>query len=255
MKKIKIQYCSDLHLELDENSDEIMYNPLVPSGEILILAGDIIKLSGINDFGWFFDWASRNFTMTYWIPGNHEYYGHGIDEKHLSFQQEIRPNVMLLNNTSVEHEKFTMHFSTLWSDIIANNGKDIRLRVSDFRCIGYGDGFLTVEDFNSMHRASLDFLDMAFSKHNKKKSIVVTHHVPTLKNYPEHYVTSPINDAFATELSGLIERWKPTYWIYGNHHNNVPSFKVGKTAMLTNQLGYVQREDAKGFKRDATITV
>ena len=83
--------------------------------------------------------------------------------------------------------------------------------------------------------------------------MVVTHHVPTLLNYPKKYRNSSINEAFAVELYNLIETQQPNYWIYGHHHFNTTDFRIGNTQMLTNQLGYVAYNEHRGYKVDTVI--
>ena len=67
---MKIQFCSDLHLEFLENRKWIMENPIIPKGEILILEGDIVLLTEIHHHQTFFDYVSDHFEQTFWIPGN-----------------------------------------------------------------------------------------------------------------------------------------------------------------------------------------
>ena len=51
---MKIQYCSDLHLEFPENQNYLKANPILPLGDILILAGDITLLRVKENYLWFF---------------------------------------------------------------------------------------------------------------------------------------------------------------------------------------------------------
>ncbi|WP_205685681.1 metallophosphoesterase [Flavipsychrobacter stenotrophus] len=71
---LKIQYCSDLHLEFRENNAILKRNLIPPMGQVLILGGDIMLFSEMHRNQDFFNYVSDNFETTYWIPGNHEYY-------------------------------------------------------------------------------------------------------------------------------------------------------------------------------------
>ena len=53
--------------------------------------------------------------------------------------------------------------------------------------------------------------------------------------------------AFATELFDLIELSNVDYWIFGHSHEVVPDFKIGKTTLTTNQLGYVEYGEHHNF--------
>ena len=72
---MKIQYASDLHLEFADNSRYLKQNPLVPAGDILVLAGDIGYLNDDNYSKHpFWDWASENYKQVIVAVGNHELY-------------------------------------------------------------------------------------------------------------------------------------------------------------------------------------
>lgn len=81
----------------------------------------------------------------------------------------------------------------------------------------------------------------------KLKNIVVSHHVPTFQHYPKEYLGSVLNEAFATDLDGFIEASEADYWVYGHHHAATGDFNIGKTTLVTNQLGYVHHDEHEGF--------
>jgi predicted phosphohydrolase len=250
---MKIQYCSDLHIEFPKNKKFLKENPIIPTGEILILAGDIVPFKIMDKHQDFFKFCSDNFKETYWIPGNHEYYYFDISQKSGSFHEKIKPNVHLLNNTNIDLENSKLIFSTLWSHINPAHQWEIERGMNDFRVIKNGNYRFTTDRFNELHQESMRFLTKSLEENTQKNSIVVTHHVPTLQHYPPQYKGSTLNEAFAIELTDFMIENNPNYWIYGHHHQNIQDFKIQNTQLLTNQLGYVEMGENKDFNQEKII--
>ena len=250
---MKIQYCSDLHLEFPANQKYLRENPIVASGDILLLAGDIVPFTEIENASDFFTSISDKFAHTYWIPGNHEYYRADVSERTGAFHEKIRSNVSLLNNTAIVHEGVRLLFSTLWSKIDFPKELVIRKAMADFRLIKNNGTRISVDDYNRLHEECIAFLSMELNAPTGQKTIVVTHHLPTFLNYPEKYRFSELNSAFATELYNLIESSRASYWIFGHSHEVVPEFKIGETTLTSNQLGYVEYGEHLKFSARKTI--
>lgn len=252
---MNIQYCSDLHLEFLDNRKWILNNPIVPKGDILILAGDIVLFKEIHQHQKFFDYVSEHFEHTFWIPGNHEYYNSDISKRSGSFEEQIRDNVILLNNTVKTIDGVKLVFSTLWSHISPAKQFIIQQSLSDFRVIRNNEKWLTVDDYNQIHSESRLFLEEALKNQTEKPTVVITHHPPTFINYPAKYAYSTINEAFGTEMFNFIEESEIDYWIYGHHHCNVSDFTVGKTKLVTNQLGYIKYNENENFNSSRVISI
>jgi len=250
---MKIQYCSDLHLEFPENNEFLMKKPVKPEGDILILAGDIVPFALLDEHSDFFDYVSDNFKITYWIPGNHEYYHSDAVHRSGTFTEQIRTNVFLLNNHVINLNGIRLIFSTLWSKINPANQWVIRQKISDFHVIKFDGKPFTPVHFNRQNQECTNFLTGALKEHYSGKTLIVTHHVPTFYNYPEKYRGDVLNEAFAVELYDLIERSYIDYWIFGHHHYNCPAFEIGTTKLITNQLGYVKYDEHHLFQPDAVI--
>ncbi len=248
-----IQFASDLHLEFTKNKQLLDAYPLQPNGKLLLLAGDIVPFAKMDKYKDFFNYVSDHFVKTYWVPGNHEYYGYDLTKKMGSFKEDIKPNVHLVNDYAVQHGDTRFVFSTLWSKISPANEWQLEQNVSDFRLISFGRYRFTANIFTRLHEDSIAFVFGELAKHNEGKTVVVTHHVPTLMHYPAQYLGSSINEAFATELHDRIFDQGPDAWIYGHHHAHVPAFNIGKTRMLTNQLGYVDYGEHGFFDTGMTI--
>ncbi|MCU0472100.1 MAG: metallophosphoesterase [Bacteroidales bacterium] len=252
---MKLQYASDLHLEFPENREFLRKNPLLPGGDVLLLAGDIVPFAVMDKHADFFSYISDNFETTYWIPGNHEYYNSDISTRTGSFNEKIKENLFLVNNVSVLQENVKFIFSTLWTNISASNQFEIRQRLSDFHTIKYNNRGLTPDHYNFLHEQCHAFLNDEISKDGTEKKVVITHHVPTFMNYPEKYKGDSLNEAFAVEMYNDILRLCADFWIFGHHHCNTPDFQIGTTTLATNQLGYVKYDDCPGFSTKKIITI
>ncbi len=250
---LKLQYASDLHIEFPTNKEFIKQNPLLPVGDVLVLAGDIVPFAIIEKHKDFFSYVSDHFETTYWLPGNHEYYHFDIAEKSGVLHEKIRSNVFLVNNTSVVHENAKLIFSTLWSHISPGHQWQIERSLNDFHLIKHQGYRFSAELYNQLHAESLAFIQNELKTVQKEKIAVFTHHCPTFLNYPEQYKGDVLNEAFAVELFAVIESSNIDYWAYGHHHSNIPEFSIGNTKLITNQLGYVQRNENRLFETNKVI--
>lgn len=250
-----LQFCSDLHLEFSQNKAYLTSNPLIPQADVLLLAGDVVPFASRDGQEDFFRFVSKNFKYTYWLPGNHEYYGTDAAVKSGTLKEEIKANVFLVNNISVNHGDVRLVFSTLWSRISPANDWLIEKSVSDFDAILHNGYRFSAPAFNFLHRRCLNFLTEELQKEEAGKTVVITHHVPTFLNYPPQYKGSIINEAFAVELHDFIHDGKAAAWLYGHHHVNIPEFTIGETRMMTNQLGYVERSEHRLFDRSKTFSL
>jgi predicted phosphohydrolase len=255
---MNFQYASDLHLEFAQNKKVVIKKPLFPSAEILLLAGDIMPICDLAQHQDFINHLSDHFKMTYWLPGNHEFYGSDLATRPSSFEESIRPNVLLLNNIVKEIPDaagpIELIFSTLWTNIPAHLTETVVKRVQDFNQIQWNGGKLTPQVYNQLHQNALDFLEPALESKPTRK-IVISHHLPSFLNYPKKHQNDPINACFASNLDHFMQKTAPNAWIFGHHHVNIPSFLISQTTLYTNQLGYVKFKEGVGFDPTATITL
>jgi len=251
---MKIQYCSDLHLEFEQNCRYLEKSPLQVSGEILILAGDIVPLHNEYLLNPILQKISDNYEQVFWVPGNHEYYYKDISTYNESLDINIFKNISIVNNTCKDIMGVRFIFSTLWSSIRKDHERAVEQGVADFSCIEVGKSKMKSRDFNQLHETSLSFLKSSLNGVHSK-TVIVTHHLPSARcNAPIHE-NSPINDAFCTDLTDFIEECNANFWIYGHSHFNQKPIYIGNTIMLTNQLGYVQMNEQDGFKPNAYFAI
>lgn len=97
---MKIQYCSDLHMEFHDNMRFMKSLPLEVVGDVLVIAGDVGYLVDTTiPHLRFWKWASENYRQVLMVAGNHEYYNNGdIAAQGESWQKMFLPNVGYYHN-------------------------------------------------------------------------------------------------------------------------------------------------------------
>ena len=246
------QYASDLHLEFPENRAWLLAHQLVPKADVLLLAGDIVTFQKLPAMD-FFRYVGKHFKQVVWIPGNHEYYGGDIAQRSGTLDEEVSHNVRLVNDTTVFAGGARILCTTLWTPIGHLNEHAVRRDMNDYHQIRYNGNLLLPAHTTRLYEASLAWLKTELAKPFAGPTVVMTHHVPTFMHYPAQYMGDALNEAFAVELHDLIHDSGVDAWIYGHHHTNTPAFTIGRTRMLTNQLGYVRQGEHKGFDTGAVL--
>lgn len=250
---MKIQICSDLHLEFSNNRKWLKENPLKPNGEILIIAGDTYYLNRNFAKLDFIKKVSDEFEKVFLIPGNHEYYeGYDVSTALSPFEMNINSNVQIVNNKSVEIGNTKFVFSTFWS-LIEKNIIAIMKGMVDFRRIKYKEEIFNINHFNELHKVAFNFVSNEIE--DGKKNIVVTHHLPSYQCNSEEFKNSVLNEAFCVEKTNFILEHDIDYWIYGHSHRNKSDFLIGNTKMITNQFGYVGWNEHHFFEYDKVVEI
>lgn len=251
---MKVQYASDLHLERPDNSRYLKHHPLIPSAEVLILAGDI-GIMGSDNFVKhpFWNFVSDNFDRTLVVPGNHEFFGkYDINSIPQGEVSAIRSNVTMHYNDTLRIGDVDFILSTLWSEISAENYEEISNIMGDFHRIYDGKKLLEQQRYNREHKRCLNYIKDAVKSSDSEKIVVVSHHVPSFELVAQEYLGSIYNEAFTVELNEFIESTRINFWIYGHSHRNIDN-TIGQTCCLCNQLGYVVQNEHTSFSNNKVI--
>ena len=254
---MKIQYASDLHLEMSANRRFMQNIPFEVMGDVLVLARDIGYLCDRTPpCHKFWEWVSANYREVLIVPGNHEFYGNGdVLAYGDSWSRKILPNVHYHQNKVVRIDDTDFILSTLWSHIRPEDECVVRQGMYDFRQILYNGRRFTPADFNAEHEKSLYFIKRSVAESTAERIVVVTHHLPTMAVVATEHKGSLLNSAFATELGDFIADSRIDAWIFGHSNANIDA-TIGNTRIVCNQLGYVYyRENLGGFDGGKYIEV
>ncbi|MFA7057917.1 MAG: metallophosphoesterase [Candidatus Cloacimonadales bacterium] len=253
-----IQIISDLHLDFEQNRQWLIDNPIIPTGDVLLIAGDIVPDMSSSHAEAFYNDVSPNFPLIITTMGNHEYYGSYLDYAYPQYQKWVRDNILKLNNSAYIYKGVKFIVSTLWSKVSLQNKRLIGAKLNDYHAIKSREPekiYISVEDTNSLHRQSLDFIVTELEKPFAGKIVVMTHHLPSFSTITLDRRFSPLREAFCTNLDDLIEIYPQiALWVCGHSHD-FSMIKLHNTTIVRNPLGYVFRNEHSDFKRDFSLEI
>jgi len=249
---MRIHVLSDLHQEFGEVD--------VPSVDCdcVILAGDVaIKRNGLK-------WIRRRFTdvPVIYICGNHEYYSEKFPRLADQLREEARgTNIHFLENEAVTIGGFHFFGCTLWTDMALHGdwmacALEAGLTMNDYKRIRNSDRDfrrLSPQTTRHAHLASLQAMREFFAGHEAERTIVVTHHAPSVLSLPVDQRAELVSCAYASRLDDFIEEHHPRLWIHGHiHHSH--DYRIGRTRVISNPRGYPD-DPNEDFAADFVITL
>jgi hypothetical protein len=256
---MKITVASDIHLEMGP------INELLPTGEILILGGDI-TLTGIFDpdselyqhallterTEAFLDQCKDSFERVFYLVGNHEAYNSNLSITPAIIKKHFK-QVTLLDDKAVDlGDNVILVGGTLWTDM--NGGKNHhrigkpegstfrQAAMNDFNLIAMGGRLFTTHDAVARFNKTKAFIGKTAEANPDKTIVVATHHSPSIKGINPAHTYSSINAGYFTDLHGFIKEHPNIKWWSFGHTHMQKAFKIHQCTAISNARGYIGQE-------------
>jgi len=238
---LKFHLLSDLH-------NEFLRSKTVPSiaeteADLIVLAGDIG--SGLHGLEWAACEAERLGKPVIYVSGNHEYYRYDIaqTEEMRAFAAK-HESMHFLENDELVIGGVRFLGCTLWTDYRAVGDPAeampvVQRRLSDHHLIHNGERLFLPEDALALHKQSRVWLQEKLVQPFDGKTVVITHHAPSLLCKHPHFPMDEFGTAFLSDLPELIEL--ADLWCFGHTHANLDT-QVDKCRLVSNQRGYENEE-------------
>jgi len=281
---MKLHIINDLHLEFGRWPKSVDVNAI--DADVTVLAGDIgVGLEG-------FQWALTINRPVIYVMGNHEFYGQRpMQAMWRKAREKIAgTHVHLLENETVliddprnPGERVRFIGATLWTDfcIFGAEHQETSMRsaasdMTDYSTIyvsrrgkslvelgassrHQGDP-LTPRKTLSLHQESRDYLERELARipdptrtvDTWEKTVVVTHHAPSVNSLLDQQPDGHSGAAYASHLDHMIGL--ADLWIHG--HTHVPvDYRVGTGRVVSNPRGYVGHAVVEQFQPSLIIEV
>ena len=233
---MRIHILSDLHNEFSK------YDMASPDADVIILAGDIDY--GFRGIAWArLCWPEKEIVF---VPGNHEYYNSEIGRVNDELAKAGKVyGVHVLNPGTVKIAGVRFVGAALWTDFKLFGQMEETVQMvqveamncmNDFRCIDYGEGTFSPVHAAQIHQRDLNYIRRQLNAKFIGATVVVTHHLPSMRSVSEQYKRDPMSASFASNLDNLMG--KCSLWIHGHTHDSFDYEHPMGARVVCNPRGY-----------------
>jgi hypothetical protein len=133
---------------------------------------------------------------------------------------------------------------TLWTDyeLFGNPAEDMahaEAAMTDHETIAYRPRVrFTTNDARHEFMLAREFLKAELAQPFEGPTVVVTHHLPSLRSVPQRFKGDRLSAAYASHLDKLVAASGAELWCHGHTHSSC-DYVIGKTRVLCNPRGYL----------------
>lgn len=243
---MKLLVLSDLHNEfglMQPNPETIRL------ADAVVLAGDIY--TDDRSVAWARAFVGNPIKPIILIAGNHEFYGGHFDETLTRLRAAAsKTNVHFLENDEWIMDGVRFLGCTLWTSFVLpgeafskeNAIAEAVAHLDDFSEISASNERRTLrpDDTIERHLHSRAWLTSALRTRFPGKTVVVTHHAPSMRSIENRFSEDLLSPAFASDLDDLMGPLVDL-WIHGHMHASF-DYRVQGTRVVCNPRGYHPRQ-------------
>ena len=250
MDNTRLWVLSDLHL------DVCPLDLTPPEHDVAVVAGDVSERLCRHVLPWLCQLRERTGKPVVYVPGNHDFW-RGTYQTTVAEARELAAAggvTLLVEGEVAEHAGARFVGATLWTDWslrpdqrarALSDGADRATGIRDVRKIKWRRGPSSYSAFlplvsTALHREQRRRVEDALAVPHAGPTVVVTHHAPHERSLRGGEWQTPLDAAYASNLSAVLEGpHAPDLWVHGHVHES-KDYTVGRTRVVSNPRGYVE---------------
>ncbi len=259
LSAIRVQVLSDVHAE--HGAHALPQPEAVDAGaDVVVIAGDLASAPNSVEV------AAQLFPSTpavVLIGGNHEHYQTGLTiDEGLAIMGRTAAEISVADGRTivvledaeailtVRGTAVRVLGSTLWTDYglrhqPLSDARTCERSINDHRLIRGRDGRpFTAREAAARHRTSRASLADALAREHDGPTIVVTHHLPSMRSVAGRFRREATSSGFASHADDLVGMGA-TLWVHGHTHDGMAWEDSSGTLVVCNPAGYVRSDSSR----------